>query len=58
MLPANLHPLDLVVHEHELEVSARGVAADVSRFHIEPVATVAVQARVPAAGEPEAKTAA
>ena len=42
--------LHLVVHKHELEVPARGVSADVRRLHVEPVAAVAVPARVPAAG--------
>ena len=50
--------LHLVVHEHELDVPAGGVAANVRRFHVEPVAAVAMPARVPTSSEPEAKAAA
>ena len=50
--------LHLVVHEHDFEVPAGGIAPDVRRFNVEPVAAVAVPARVPASRQPEAKTAA
>ena len=50
--------LHFVVHEHELEVLAGGIAPDVRRFNVEAVAAVAVPARVPASRQPEAKTAA
>src|SRR5918994_5845385 len=38
--------LDLAVQQHELEVPAGGVAADVGRLDVEPVAAVPVPARV------------
>src|ERR671910_2573291 len=50
--------LDLAVQQHELEVPAGGVAADVGCLDVEPVAAVPVPARVPGASEPEAVAAA